>query len=214
MCRYITAAELSNKKQLFINWITYVQKELRTKGYRFSYRPIGSGKRNMVVKLCNSNYYDLDYQIIIEKIPNTYDWNGNVKDIKDDFREAFDNNKPKGFSCCEDSTQALQTKKLSIGFGYDIILTTYDNSGNFFILYNKKNTNNANNNDYSWMIRKNMNNYRNKLNKISGSEMWNYLREIYLDKRHKHKDDQENKIKAYQLLNEAVNETLIHFNVK
>lgn len=211
MCNYISKKYLSEKKQTFLVWVRNVQRSLKEKGYHFSYRPTGSGKRNMVVKLCNKNYYDLDYQIIIEKIPRNYDWNANAKHIKDDFRKEFDNNRPKGFSCCEDSTQALQTKNDNKHFGYDIIITKYDNK-NFYILYNKKNRNDANNKDYSWMQRKKMNKYRENFKKIKGAEMWNYLRKIYLNKRHINKDNNNsNRKKAYQIFNEAVNETLHHF---
>lgn len=213
MCEYISKKQLHEKKQVFIKWINKVQRELKKQGYHFSYRPTGSGKRNMVVKLCNKNYYDLDYQIVIGKFPKNYDLDSNAKQIKDDFRLAFNNNKPTGFSCCEDSTQALQTKNVNKTFGYDIIITMNKNN-DFYILYNKKNTNSANNKDYSWMMRKDMNKYRENFKEIKGSEMWNYFRNLYLSKRHNNKDDDSpSRKKAYQLLNETVNETLKYFQM-
>ena len=45
--------------------------------------------------------------------------------------------------------------------------------------------------------------------------MWNYLREDYKNKRHIHKNDSEpNKKKSYQLLSEAVVETINHFDTR
>ncbi|MDY4787884.1 MAG: hypothetical protein SO253_01035 [Bacilli bacterium] len=212
MCEYIHKKELKDKKELFLEWSNEVRKELKTRGYRFDCILIGSGSRNMVVKMCNKDYYDLDYQIIVTKIPHTYDWNKDVKKIKNDFKNAFDQTKPNDFSFCEDSTQALQTKSKIRRYGYDIIITTFDEERDFYILYNKKNTNEANNNDYSWEPRKKMNKYKNNLSKISGAKMWNYLRKKYLEKRHNNKDNQNpNRKKAYQLFNEAVYETLKYF---
>ena len=60
-----------------------------------------------------------------------------------------------------------------------------------------------------------MKKYCERLALIKGAKMWNYLRDIYKEKRHKHKDDQQpNKKKSYQLLNEAVVETLEAFGIK
>lgn len=78
----------------------------------------------------------------------------------------------------------------------------------------KKDTNGANNEDYEWAIRKDMNKYRERLSLVEGPEMWNYLRNIYKNKRHKHMHDQEPKKHSYQLLNEAVVETLVAFGIK
>lgn len=214
MCIYKSKNELKKSKKNFLNWINKVQKQIK-KEYKihFSYNPIGSGKRNMVIKQCNRNYFDLDYQIVITKIPKSMNYDKDAKEIKNIFRNTFDNYKPSNFKCCEDSTQALTTKNNVEGYGYDIIITRYDEDNNFYILYNKKNTNDANNEDYYWAIRSEMKDYKKRYNKIKAPEMWKYLRDIYNEKRHNHKDDVEpNKKKSYQILNEAVNETLKHFN--
>lgn len=59
-----------------------------------------------------------------------------------------------------------------------------------------------------------MKNYRERLNLIEGPEMWDYFRKVYKKKRHDHKNDVEpNKKKSYQLLNEAVVDTLKHFGI-
>lgn len=48
--------------------------------------------------------------------------------------------------------------------------------------------------------------------KISGSDMWNYLRKLYINKRHSYKDNiDSSRKKSYQILNESINETLNHF---
>lgn len=212
MCEYVSRSELTYAKELFASWINKVQREIRRE-YKitFSYNLIGSGSRNMVVRRCDSDYFDLDYQIVIQKIPDNFDWDKQCKEIKDIFRSAFNKYKPQGFKDCKDRSQSLRTKNLNEEFGYDIIITCFDVSNNFYILFNKKNTNNANNRDYEWAIRKDMNKYRERLDLVNGVEMWDHLRKIYLKKRHKHMNDEEPKKHSYQLLNEAVVETLNYF---
>ena len=144
MCDYVKSKKLEVPRDTFNNWINSVQKYIK-KNYKitFSHTPIGSGSRNMVIRKCNEDFFDLDFQIVMQSIPNNYNWNRDCKEFKDIFRTTFDKFKPKGFSFCEDSTQALTTKNINKGYGFDIIITTYDEDGNFYILYNKKNTNNS-----------------------------------------------------------------------
>ena len=127
----------------------------------------------------------------MQSIPNNYNWNSDCKEFKNIFRNTFDKFKPKGFSFCEDSTQALTTKIIIKRYVFYVIITCYDEDYNFYILYNKKNTNNANNEDYEWAKRKNMNKYHERLKLVRGPEMWGYLRGIYKKKRHDHKNDVE-----------------------
>ena len=172
MCDYVKPKEVEKPREIFNNWITSVQKYIK-KNYKitFSHSPIGSGSRNMVIRKCNERSFDLDFQIIMQSIPNNYSWTKDCKEFKNIFRNAFDKFIPKGFTSCEDSTQALTTKNNDKGYGFDIIITTYDEDGNFYILYNKKNTNNANNEDYEWAIRKDMSKYRERLDLVEGPEM-------------------------------------------
>lgn len=215
MCDYVNKNELIEPREIFSEWISKVQSEIRKKyGITFSYNPIGSGSRNMVIRRCDNDYFDLDFQIVMQTIPDNTDWDGACKKFKDIFRNTFNKHKPKGFKDCKDRSQSLRTKNLNLGFGFDIIITCFDNDDNFYILFNKKDTNDANNEDYEWAIRKNMNKYRERLRLVKGPKMWNYLRNIYKNKRHKHMHDQEPKKHSYQLLNEAVVETLVAFGIK
>ena len=215
MCDYVNKSELIEPREIFNEWISSVQSEIK-KEYRitFSYNPIGSGSRNMVIRRCDNDYFDLDFQIVMQSIPNDMDWDGDCKKFKDIFRNAFNKYKPQGFKDCKDRSQSLRTKNLNLGFGFDIIITCFDNNDNFYILYNKKNTNDANNEDYEWAIRKEMIKYHERLALVKKSKMWDYLRKIYKNKRHNHMNDREPKKHSYQLLNEAVVETLVAFEIK
>lgn len=216
MCDYVSKNRLKGAggpKDTFHHWITKVHKIMRKEHIRFTCNLIGSGSRNMVIKNCNENgYFDLDFQIILTKYPN----NLKPKTIKDLFRQAFNDSKPNDFNDMKDRSQSLRTKALNRGYGYDVIITRYDARGDFYILYNDKDSNSANNKDYSWKPRKEMYKYKGRLEIVKAdSNMYSYLRNIYLQRRHEHKDDKEpNKLKSYQILNGAVVDTLKAFDVK
>ncbi len=213
MCEYVNKKELIEPRRIFSKWISNVQHEIKEKHkITFSYDLIGSGSRNMVIRRCDNNYFDLDFQIVIQSIPKNMNWYNDCKKFKDIFRNTFNKYKPQGFIDCKDRSQSLRTKNLNLGFGFDIIITRSDNN-NFYILYNKKDSNNSNNNDYEWAKRKEMNKYHERLALVKEAKMWNYLREIYKNKKHEHMNDQEPKKHSYQLLNEAVVETLVEFRV-
>lgn len=111
MCKYIAKKELKEPKKILNDWILRVQKAIK-KEYKitFSFNLIGSGKRNLVIKSCNSNWFDLDCQLVIRKMPKEFNLKSNAKKVKDIFRRAFDKEKLDDFSYCEDSTQALTSK--------------------------------------------------------------------------------------------------------
>lgn len=194
------------------DWILRVQKAIK-KEYKitFSFNLIGSGKRNLVIKSCNSNWFDLDCQLVIRKMPKEFNLKSNAKKVKDIFRRAFDKEKLDDFSYCEDSTQALTSKNERGKYSFDIILTYYEKD-ELFILRNDKNSNNANSKDYKWAQKGDMKKFHENYKKISGSDMWNYLRKLYINKRHSYKDNiDSSRKKSYQILNESINETLNHF---
>lgn len=211
MCEFVSKKCLKEPKAQFLKIINKVQKQIKDK-YKitFSYRPIGSGKKNLVVKKCTTNEFDLDYEITLQKILEEIDLN-DAKKIKYLFIEVLNEFLPKEFNRSEDSTQAITIKNPSFKFGYDIIIT-YVLGDARYILRNDKNSNNANNNDYKWAQ---MCDYRSNYKLIKGPEMNNHLRKLYLKKRHNSINGKsKNQKKSYQILNEAINETLKVFNVQ
>lgn len=211
MCEYVTRNELKQPKEVARNLLQSVQSELAKEGFQFEICSVGSGKRNMVVRKSNTNYFDLDYQLFLTEIPDGWKWN-DAKRIKYSFMRAVNNNLPNGFKNCEDSTQAITIKNNKERFGLDVAIVT-DYKDELYILYNKKNTNNANNNDYCWEIRKNMLKFKERFSCVEGTEMWEDLRDRYLKKRIKYESNNPEHKKSYQILNEAVVETLQKFGV-
>ncbi len=212
MCKFITKSELKEPRQILLDWINDVHDYMRKNyGITFQHLEIGSASHNLVVQKCNSNYFDLDYQLTIVSWPDDYDIK-DAKDVKKKFRLAFDAKMPSNFSCCEDSTQALSTLSKKRGYGMDVIITIYDDEDNFYILRNNKNSNNANNKDYQWAKKNEYSKLQENLKKIQGSDMWNDLRANYLNKKHKYSKitdkNNPNYKHSYQILNETVNEIL------
>ena len=123
MCKFVTRSELKEPRQILLDWINDVHDYMRKNyGITFQHLEIGSASRNLVVQKCNSDYFDLDYQLTIVSWPNNNDLPA-AKDVKKKFRLAFDAKKPSDFSCCEDSTQALSALNKKRGYGMDVIIT-------------------------------------------------------------------------------------------
>lgn len=207
MCKYIGRKKLKEPKLESLDWINRVHKYMKEKNnITFQHYPIGSGKRNLVVSKCNSvnEFFDLDYEFELKSSDTC-----NPKEVKMKFKKGLDSTKPNNFTDCEDSTQALTTK--SNAYGIDFIITCYYKN-ECYIIRNNKNKNNANNNDYSWALKKDCSNLHKKLKKVKDIGCWQELRDNYLEKKHKNKDitnkDDPRYKHSYQLLHEAVNEIL------
>lgn len=201
MCKYKTKKELKGPKAIFIKLIRKVQIKVKKEHkIKFDWKPIGSGKRNLVVQNCSNNFFDLDYQINLTNISKL---DFNAREIKEIFIKVFNECRTSDFEYCENSTQAITIKNNKDKFGADFIITKKEKDINY-ILYNKKNTNNANNIDYEWEERLKFKNIGEELKRIKTLNLWNDLREKYINKRH---NDISGK-KAYQILSETINEVL------
>lgn len=83
MCDYVNKNELIEPREIFSEWISNVQSEIREEyGITFSYNPIGSGSRNMVIRRCDNDYFDLDFQIVMQTIPDDMDWVAIVRNLR------------------------------------------------------------------------------------------------------------------------------------
>lgn len=212
MCEYLTRKQLIEPRNVIEEWIKKVQKDLKKEaGITFAFTPMGSVSRGMVVRKCNEHYFDFDYKLVLQNVPDILV--NDCKRIKSLFCCSFDKNKPHGFSDCKDRSQALRSRNSSLGYGLDVVIFI-ESKGKQYILFNNKNSNGANGKDYQWQVRPEMEKYYERLAKVNGPEMWGFLRNIYLEKRHRHKDDDDPAKKAsYQLFNEAVVETLRFFKI-
>lgn len=201
---YVFKEEVKPHKKLFDEIIEEIRPNIKKEGITYTYRLVGSGKRNLVVRHHNKGF-DCDYQIIIKKNKNKI----NEEDLKKLFIKEFDKAVTKrDFKNCEDSARAITIKKVDfenskILQAYDVVILDEREDG-FYILTNHKKEK-----YYDYSPLPDTSKHSENAKKIKGAEMWNYLRKIYLAKKENNTEDK----KSFLLYNEAVNETIVHFDI-
>lgn len=207
---YMTKNEIQKWHKKFLDWIEHIRTEIRGNGITFDCRLVGSAKRHLVIHHHNKGF-DLDFQIILHKNKKAL----SEEKIKGLFMNLLNHLVvEEGFEYCKDSTSAItikmiDTEKSKIITGYDVVLLkrkTVDGVENTEILRHYKDTK-----PEVWTFERlpDMTNAGEQFRKIQGPEMWQDLRQRYYNKKIK---DTSGK-KSFQLLHEAVNETLKQFGV-
>lgn len=203
MTEYVSKNEVKPYRKIFDEMIAKMRKEVKENGITFTYLLVGSAKRNLVVRHHNKGF-DCDYQVFIQKNKKGL----NPKEIKKIFMDLFNKYSPSEFSNCEDSTSAITIKKKDtdnskIEFSYDVVILK-KSEGNTEIIRRKKD-------NYTWNeLGEGYENYPENAQQVKGSDAWQKLRDIYLEK----KENQMNGFKGYiekksfQLFQESINETL------
>jgi len=202
---YVTKAELKPWHKLFIGWIDKIREDVRKKGVTFECVLVGSAKRHLVIKHHNKGF-DLDFQIIIRKNKKKID----CKELKEMLIDLFNDVIDDDFNYCEDSTSSIEIKMVdqnnsAIKVSYDVVIIRKikaNEKEETEILRHHKDTD-----TWKFELLKDMTNASKQFKKINGNQMWQNLRERYYSKKTKNKDGK----KSFQLLHEAVNETLDKF---
>lgn len=197
--KYVSKKTIKPYRDYFRQLMDKIRPSIKKEGISFTYKLVGSAKRNLVIEHHNKGF-DCDYQIFISK--NRCDLD--AKAIKKLFIEKIDEYKSKEYHYCEDSTSAITLKKVNVDeakieFSYDIVILK-EAKGNIFIIRRK-------NDNYHFESLPDMKEHFINLKKIKGNEMWKKLRKIYYEKKMKHLNSKDDK-KSFQILNEAVNEVL------
>ena len=204
---YVSKDEVRPYEELFEEVFRKIQKELKKKnGLTFSFALIGSAKRNLVVRHHNKGF-DCDYQLYLQKNKQEL----SAEEIKKLLIEKFDEKMPNEFDYCEDSTSSITIKKKiteqsEIEFSYDIvIMDLHEDASNIL----RKNGSGQ----YVWNQLPDFTSFEDDYRQIKGANMWEDLRQCYYDKKiaknngsSKYKDK-----KSFQLLHQAVKETLSRF---
>ena len=189
-------------KQIFNDTFRKVQQDARAEGLTFSFNLVGSAKRNMILENKNEGF-DCDYQLFLQKNKKRL----SPSEIKKLLIRLFDKylSPNNGFTCCEDSTTAITTKKKNrdgtILFRYDIVILDCNQEPPSIIK--------RNNGGHTWCQLPKERNYPSNLAEIEGPEMWNELRERYREKKDMqfHNKGYQGR-KSFQILNETINEIL------
>jgi Nucleotidyltransferase domain. len=187
----------------------YLKNDFGKRKWIFEVFLVGSAKRNLI--LVGNEGFDLDYQLIFNKMPA--DYKENAKKTKLKFKEYFDNAFKElklDLTNCEDSTHVLTTKKLDekrkVTYSYDIAILRYNEKQNYCILKNEKR---GKNDDYHYIELSNCEKFNERYKLISTSKKWKQLRKVYKSMKEEVqnlcKDDRPH---SFSLLGEAVNEVL------
>ena len=204
---YVSKDEVRPYEELFEEVFREIQKELKKKnGLTFSFALVGSAKRNLVVRHHNKGF-DCDYQLYLQRNKQEL----SAEEIKKLLIRKFDEKMPNEFDYCEDSTSSITikkkiTKQSKIEFSYDIVIMDLYEDASYILRKNRSG-------QYVWNQLPDFTSFEDDYRQIEGADMWEDLRQCYYDKKiaknngsPKYKDK-----KSFQLLHQAVKETLSRF---
>jgi hypothetical protein len=203
--KFVSKDEVKEYNDLFSQVFSEIQEVLRKdKGLTFSYRLVGSAKRRLVIRHHNQGF-DCDYQLFLQRNKKQME----PKEIKDALIKEFDARMPDhGFKTCRNKKKAIEIRKKDsdgdkLTFKYDIVIMKEDCP---YILHRSEN------NVYVWNLELDYSTWAEDYGKIKGANMWDDLRNRYYDKKIQ-KDNGTNYVdrKSFQILHEAVKETLQEF---
>lgn len=184
--QYVAKKELKPAKKQLMELIHKVQDEVRD-SFTFQYKFVGSVQRNMVTWDVKSNAgFDFDVNIMVNDDDEKFD----AKKIKNILMCAFNKYARKyGYDFCEDSTRVFtikvkDRKKFRIRHSCDFaIVNDYGDNQQQYIRYNKQK------NNYTWEEQtKGFYCLPEKIEFCKDNQLWQEVREIYLDKKNYNMD--------------------------
>ena len=204
---YVSKDEVRPYEKLFEEVFREIQKELKKKnGLTFSFALVGSAKRNLVVRH-HTKGFDCDYQLYLQRNKQEL----SAEEIKKLLIKKFDEKMPNEFDYCEDSTSSITikkkiTKQSKIEFSYDIVIMDLYEDASYILRKNGSG-------QYVWNQLPDFTSFEDDYRQIEGADMWEDLRQCYYDKKiAKNNGSPKYKYKkSFQLLHQAVKETLSRF---
>ena len=199
---YVSKKEVKPWRAMFHRWMKNIRTKVKEKGITFTYRLVGSAKRNLVIRHHNKGF-DCDYQIFIQRNNNSL----SPKEIKLLFKSVIDEVcVADGFEPCENSTSSLTIKMVDksqskVRVGYDVVILQETDEGLKILRCQNKGTKKE---SFVFELLPDMTNMSAKLAKIKGKKQCDKLRERYYNKKTNYNGEK----KSFQLLNEAINEVL------
>lgn len=222
---FVTQKEVAQARKEIEQVILKVQGYLRENNIlTFQYNLVGSaGKRHLVTRVIGGNKgFDLDYNLSIQRLLNNK--YNDEKKMKTLFMKLFNEFKPKYFECCEDSTSVFTVKRLdaktgNILYSFDFAIVYYymevipnedfdedydDPDDEYYEEERQKYIKHDKHSDtYYWELRPIATNHCYIENAIKDNNLWNELRDLYLEKKNSNKDpNKKSRIIYYETLNE------------
>ncbi|MBR3885115.1 MAG: hypothetical protein IKJ33_01430 [Clostridia bacterium] len=225
---YVSKKEISLARDEIKKIIHQVQDYLRKEGIlTFQYYLVGSAsnKRHLVTRLKNGNKgFDLDYNIIIQKIADEYD---DAESIKKILMKTFDMFKLEKYTNCKDSTSVftiknIDTKTNSIKYSFDFAIVEYyeeeienpnfdedydDPTEEYIIVERQKYIKNDKfRHQYIWNLRPIADDHRYKVQWIKENGLWNNVHNRYLENKNSNTDpNKKSRTMYYETVNEIYN---------
>ncbi len=222
---YVMPKEVAQARKEIEQVILKVQDYLRENNIlTFQYNLVGSaGKRHLVTSVIDGNKsFDLDYNLSIQQLNDDY---SNAKKIKTLFMQLFDKFKPNYFSHPENSTSVFTIKKIdqktkTILYSFDFAIVNYfeqeieypeydderdDPSEQFYIEERQEyiRCDKLNGKEsYSWALRKIATEHKYVESQIKNRDLWNELRDLYLEKKNNNYKGKKSKDLYYEALND------------
>ena len=199
---YVSKKEVKPWRAMFHRWMKNIRTKVKEKGITFTYRLVGSAKRNLVIRHHNQGF-DCDYQIFIQRNSKAL----SPKEIKLLFKSVIDEVCVVDcFEPCENSTSSLTIKMVDkaqskVRVGYDVVILQETDEGLKILRCQNKGTKKE---SFVLELLPDMTNMSAKLAKIKGKKQCDNLRERYYNKKTNYNGEK----KSFQLLNEAINEVL------
>ena len=197
-------AKLSEVKQITMwceNIIHDVQNYLKDH-FTFDIKLNGSGEKRLVMKNGKNDYFDLDYNLILQK--DKKNLISNPQKIRQLFIDAFNHSaQVYGFDYANDSTSVITVQLIycnQLNFSFDVAILVQDNDGKYYsIKYDKIS------NRYLWNEIKHSKNYMDKFRYIKENGQWMGFKERYkyLKNMHLSRND---KVKSFSIFLETLNE--------
>ena len=206
---YVTRKEAAHDRVVIEEIIHEVQKEVGDY-FTFSYRIIGSTKRNMITKNEKSNTgFDFDFDIE----PNISDDEYSPKQVKEILRRAFEKiGKKHGYTKCEDSTRVITIKQYDnsllrsgpkIYHSCDFAILRRRGKKKEYIRFDKARG------VYLWEPQPKEYELDDKIKKLKDEHLWQEVRNEYLTLKDGNKDPEK---KSRMLFAEAVNNIYNQYN--
>lgn len=194
--KYVPKSEWKPIRNELLQIIHELQNEVRNE-FTFQYRFVGSSQRKMITRDYKSNTgFDFDVNIEVHDPDENY----TPKEIRDILRNGLDNVILRNslnyilwryaYDFAEDSTRVLTIKvkdnqNSCILHSCDFCITyECDNGQQQYIRYNKKQY------SYSWEYQpKGYTQLPDKIDWIKNNELWQQVRELYIDKKNSNNDN-------------------------
>jgi len=208
---YVCKNKVKEYKENFNEILSEMENHLNNKDYKLQRSTVGSAKRNLVLKQCdtdnniccpeNNNDYDIDWNLIfVGKNKNKVKIREEIHTFLEDYVEENDEWK------FEDSTSTIKIKKDNNQIRSDIQIT-HNNKGAWNILVRDKKEEEKEGNSgriYKWNQLSTQEDKEGCILKQIKGEKKLYLKDVYKDK---YEQNGSNEKKAFSLYLESINET-------